>query len=79
MFRWEGGNGIGIDSHLQKSTQQRYFQRHYRVAEYKVSPSNNTFDQVRDDREELALGIKDGAVSFQLLSPDWALRHLDRG
>ena len=75
----KGGNGIGTDSHLQKPAQQRYSWGHHRVAEQRVSQSNNTSDQVRDDREGLALGIQDGAVSFKLLGLDWTLRHLDRG
>ena len=74
----KGGNGIGTYSHLQKPAMQRYSRRHYWAAEYRVSQSNNTSDQVRDDREGLALGIQDGAVSFQLLGPDWALRRLDQ-
>ena len=48
-----GGNGIGTDSHLQKPAQQRYSRRHCRAAEYRVSPSNNISDLVRDDREGL--------------------------
>ena len=73
------GNGIGTDSHLQNPAQQRYSWGHHRVAEQRVSQSNNTSDQVRDDWEGLALGIQDGVVSFKLLGLDWTLRHLDRG
>jgi len=60
----KGGNGIGTNSHFQKTAQQRNSQRHYRAAEYRVFPSNDTPDQVKDDQEGLALGIQDSAVSF---------------
>ena len=52
-FVGKGGSGIGIDSHLQKPARLRCSQRHYRAAECKVSPSNNTPNQVTSDREGL--------------------------
>ena len=64
------GNGIGTDSHLQKTAWQRYSRRHYQVAKYRVSPNNDTPDQVKDDREGFAFGIQDSAVSFQPLGPE---------
>ena len=73
----KGGNGIEIDSHLQKPARQRYSRWHYWAIEYRVSPSKNTSDRVRDNWEGLVLGIQDGAVSFQLLGLDQALRRLD--
>ena len=36
----------------------------HRAAEYKVSPNNDTLDQVKDDREGLALGIQDSSALF---------------
>ena len=44
------------------------------IPEHRVSPSNDTPDQVKDDWERPALGIQDNAVSFQLLDVDWALK-----
>ena len=75
----KGGNGIGTDSHLQKPARQRYSHRHYWATEYRVSPSNDTPDQVEDDQKGLAVGVQDSAVSSQLLGPDWSLRCPDLG
>ena len=72
----KGGSGIGTDSHLQKPARQRYSQRHHRVDEYRVSPSNDTPDQVKDDRERLALGIRQCNLILDL---GWALRCPDWG
>ena len=75
----KGGNGIGTDSHFQKTTRQRYSRRHYRATEYRVFLSSNTPGQVKDDWEGFAFGIQDSAISFQLLGLDWPLRCSDRG
>ena len=75
----KGGNGIGIDSHLQKLARQRYSQRRYQATEYRVSPCYDTPNQVKDNREGLALGIQDSAVSSRLLGLDWALRCPKQG
>ena len=66
----KGGNDIGTDSHLQKTARQQYSRRHYQATKYKVSPSNDTPDYVKDDQEGLAFGIQDSAVPFQPLGPD---------
>ena len=66
----KGGNGIGIDSHLQKTARQWYSLRHFRVAEYRASSSYDTPDQVKDVWEGLALGTWDSTISFQLLGLD---------
>ena len=71
----KGGNGIGIDSHLQKTAWQQYSRRHYRAVEYRVFPSNDTPDQVKDDREGLTFVIQESVVLFQLLGPDWPLEQ----
>ena len=70
----KGGSGIGTDSHLQKPTRQRYSLRLHRAAKYRVSPNNDTPDQVKDVREGLALEIRDSLALFQSLGSDWALR-----
>ena len=49
-FVGKGGSDIGTNSHLQKPARQQCYQRHYRAAERKASPSNNAPDQVRNDR-----------------------------
>ena len=50
----KGDNCIGIDSHLQKTARQQYSLRHFQAAEFRVSPSYNPPDQVKDVWEGLA-------------------------
>ena len=75
----KGGSGIRTNSHLQKPTRQRHSLRLHRAAEYRVSPNNDTPDQVKDVQEGLALEIQDSSALFQSLGLNWALRCPNRG